>query len=78
MAIIDSQVHADEASTPKRPWHSWPPRLRAPKAGIGLGEAGRIGEGALCRRRASRGTTRGESARKRGGTGLKERSLCQG
>ncbi|HEX9684528.1 MAG TPA: amidohydrolase family protein [Burkholderiales bacterium] len=28
MAIIDSQVHAYEANTPKRPWHSvpnWPP-----------------------------------------------------
>ena len=22
MAIIDSQVHAYEANTPKRPWHS--------------------------------------------------------
>ena len=24
MAIIDSQVHAYEANTPKRPWHSVP------------------------------------------------------
>jgi L-fuconolactonase len=30
MAIIDSQVHAYEANTPKRPWHSvpnWPPHV---------------------------------------------------
>jgi L-fuconolactonase len=30
MTIIDSQVHAYEANTPKRPWHSipnWPPHL---------------------------------------------------
>ena len=28
MAIIDSQIHAYEANTPKRPWHNvpnWPP-----------------------------------------------------
>ena len=30
MTIIDSQVHAYEANTPKRPWHSvpnWPPHV---------------------------------------------------
>jgi predicted TIM-barrel fold metal-dependent hydrolase len=30
MAIIDSQIHAYEANTPKRPWHSkpnWPPHV---------------------------------------------------
>src|SRR5512145_1538828 len=30
MPIIDSQVHAYEANTPKRPWHSvpnWPPHV---------------------------------------------------
>src|SRR6059058_4461547 len=30
MAIIDSQVHAYEANTPKRPWHTvpnWPPHV---------------------------------------------------
>ena len=30
MTIIDSQVHAYEANTPKRPWHNvpnWPPRV---------------------------------------------------
>jgi predicted TIM-barrel fold metal-dependent hydrolase len=30
MAIIDCQVHAYEANTPKRPWHSvpnWPPHV---------------------------------------------------
>ena len=26
MTIIDSQVHAYEANTPKRPWHSVPKR----------------------------------------------------
>ena len=30
MTIIDSQVHAYEANTPKRPWHNvpnWPPHV---------------------------------------------------
>ena len=30
MTVIDSQVHAYEANTPKRPWHSvpnWPPHV---------------------------------------------------
>ena len=30
MPIIDSQVHAYEANTPKRPWHNvpnWPPHV---------------------------------------------------
>jgi hypothetical protein len=29
MTIIDSQVHAYEANTPKRPWHSVPNRPAA-------------------------------------------------
>ena len=29
MAIIDSQVHAYEANTPKRPWHTVPELARS-------------------------------------------------
>ena len=38
MLIIDSQVHAYEANTPKRPWHTVPGSLRSVRViGMDLG-----------------------------------------
>jgi hypothetical protein len=40
MAIIDSQVHAYEANTPKRPWHSvpnWPDHATGGESQLGAG-----------------------------------------
>ena len=43
MTIIDSQVHAYEANTPKRPWHSvpnWPPHVTGDEMVAAMGKVG--------------------------------------
>src|SRR5215510_576479 len=43
MAIIDSQVHAYEANTPKRPWHSvpnWPAHVTGDEMVAAMGKVG--------------------------------------
>jgi len=43
MAIIDSQVHAYEANTPKRPWHSvpnWPDHVTGDEMVAAMGKVG--------------------------------------
>ena len=43
MAIIDSQVHAYEANTPKRPWHSmpnWPPSATGDETVVAMDRLG--------------------------------------
>jgi L-fuconolactonase len=43
MPIIDSQVHAYEANTPKRPWHSvpnWPPHVTGDEMVAAMDEVG--------------------------------------
>lgn len=43
MAIIDSQVHAYAANTPKRPWHSvpnWPPHVTGDEMVAAMGKVG--------------------------------------
>ena len=44
MTIIDSQVHAYEANTPKRPWHNvpnWPPHVTGDEMVRGDGQGRR-------------------------------------
>src|SRR3981189_2812452 len=46
MTIIDSQVHAYEANTPKRPWHSvlnWPDHVTGDEMGAALAKVGAAG-----------------------------------
>src|SRR5205814_9422146 len=46
MAIIDSQVHAYEANTPKRPWHSvpnWPDHVTGDEMGAAMDKVGVAG-----------------------------------
>jgi len=43
MTIIDSQVHAYEANTPKRPWHSvpnWPPHVTGDEMVVAMDKVG--------------------------------------
>jgi L-fuconolactonase len=43
MAVIDSQIHAYEANTPKRPWHSvpnWPPHVTGDEAVAAMDKVG--------------------------------------
>jgi L-fuconolactonase len=43
MTIIDSQVHAYEANTPKRPWHSvpnWPPHVTGDEMVVAMAKVG--------------------------------------
>jgi L-fuconolactonase len=43
MAIIDSQVHAYEANTPRRPWHSvpnWPPHVTGDEMVVAMDKVG--------------------------------------
>ena len=43
MAIIDSQVHAYEANTPKRPWHTvpnWPEHVTGDEMVAAMGSVG--------------------------------------
>src|SRR5256884_7589643 len=43
MAIIDSQVHAYETNTPKRPWHTvpnWPPHVTGDEMVAAMDEVG--------------------------------------
>ena len=43
MAIIDSQVHAYEANTPKRPWHivpNWPDHVTGDEMVAAMGTVG--------------------------------------
>src|SRR3978361_1321448 len=46
MTIIDSQVHAYEANTPKRPWHNvpnWPPHVTGDEMVAGMDKVGADG-----------------------------------
>src|SRR6201987_2763027 len=46
MTIIDSQVHAYEANTPKRPWHSvpnWPAHVTGDEMGAAMDKGGVAG-----------------------------------
>ena len=48
MTIIDSQVHAYEANTPKRPWHSvpnWPDHVTGDETSLGKSIAHASGRG---------------------------------
>src|SRR4029078_2870024 len=43
MTIIDSQVHAYEANTPRRPWHSvpnWPPHVTGDEMCVAMDKVG--------------------------------------
>jgi predicted TIM-barrel fold metal-dependent hydrolase len=43
MPIIDSQVHAYEANTPQRPWHSvpnWPPHVTGDEMAAAMDRVG--------------------------------------
>jgi hypothetical protein len=61
MTIIDSQVHAYEANTPKRPWHSvpnWPDHVTgdemvAAMDKVGVDGAPRESNSCFCRERAN-------------------------
>ena len=46
MTIIDSQVHAYEANTPKRPWHSvpnWPDHVTGDEMVVAMNKVSLMG-----------------------------------
>ena len=52
MTIIDSQVHAYEANTPKRPWHNvpnWPDHVTGDEMVAAMDKVGIDGATTLCR-----------------------------